>query len=101
MCDSYVYDKSCDNQLQVIPHNNGDDITLNNDYANPLKVRRHISDLKNVDVFATLEGQECQSQTNVDNDRYIVLDPEKSVTKGRRKSFKGNFEKRTQSTTKN
>ena len=86
---------SYDNQLQVIPHNNGDDITLNIDYANPLQVRRYISDLKNVDVFVTLEGQECQSQTNVDNDRYIVLDPKKSVTKGKRKRIKGHFEKRT------
>ena len=86
---------SCDNQLQVIPHDNGDDITLNIDYANPLQVRRYISDLKNVDVFVTLEGQECQSQTNVDNDRYIVLDPKKSVTKGKRKRIKGHFEKRT------
>ena len=64
---------SYDNQLQVIPCNNGNDITLSIDYANPLQVRRHISDLKNIDVFMTLEGQECQSQTNVDNDRYMCL----------------------------
>ena len=44
--------------------------------------------------------QECQSQKNIDNYRHIMLDPEKSVTKGRRKRIKGHFEKKKQSTTK-
>lgn len=43
---------------------------------------------------------ECQTQRNVDNDRYIVLDPEKSVKRGRRKRIRGHFEKRKQHTTK-
>lgn len=38
--------------------------------------------------------QECQSQRNVHINKHIVLDPEKFVTKGRKKRIKGHFEKR-------
>ena len=45
-----------DKQLQVISHDEDDDITTNIDYANPLQVRRQLSDLANVDIYGTLEG---------------------------------------------
>ena len=45
-----------DKQLQVINHDGDDDITTNIDYANPLQVRRQLSDLENVDLYETLEG---------------------------------------------
>ena len=45
-----------DKQLQVINHDGGEDITTNIGYANPLQVRRQISDLANVDIYGTLEG---------------------------------------------
>ena len=44
--------------------------------------------------------QQCKSQTNVENEKYVVLDPEKSVTKRRRKRVKGHFEKIKQSISK-
>ena len=45
-----------DKQLQIINHDGDEDITTNIGYANPLQVRRHISDLANVDIYETLEG---------------------------------------------
>ena len=45
-----------DKQLQVINHDGDDDITTNIGYANPIQVRRQISDLANVDIYGSLEG---------------------------------------------
>ncbi|XP_057547361.1 protein FAR1-RELATED SEQUENCE 5-like [Amaranthus tricolor] len=45
-------------------------------------------------------AQQCWSQTNGVTEQYAVLDPEKSVTKGRRKRIKGHFKKRKHSTSK-
>ena len=43
---------------------------------------------------------QCRSQTNGVMQQYVVLNPEKSVTKGRRKRIEGYFEKRKHSSSK-
>ena len=44
--------------------------------------------------------QEHTSQSNVSRTGFIVLDPDKSVTKGRKKRIKGHFEKKKNTTNK-
>ena len=52
------------------------------------------------DTMQENPAQQCWSQTRGVMEQYAVLDPEKSVTKGRRKRIKGQFEKRKHSTFK-
>ncbi|CAO2814063.1 unnamed protein product [Amaranthus hypochondriacus] len=75
-------DENFQNEMEDEVHGDGDDA----------------NDLNN--AICLYEGYVLKIQRNVHKKGVLVLDPEKSVTKGRRKRVKGHFEKRKSSTQK-